>query len=216
MGNGCAGQLIPINYISGLQKAELVELIMPGNDEEETEHLRERYLVSIRKPSTSGNKYDYYNWAMACDGVGAAKIFPLGYGPGTVKVVIADENKSGASDALISTVKDYIEEQRPVGADVTVVSAEEVPIMVTARIKLLKDWNLGRVQQEFREHLGSFFYENAFMLAYVGIARVGKILLETGGVEDYDGLMLDGRDENVLLANEQIAVAGDIILEVMV
>lgn len=215
-GNGCAGQLIPMEYISGLQKAELIELVVPGNDEEETEALRDRYLHILRKPATSGNIYDYYNWTMACDGVGAAKVFPLAYGPGTVKVVIADENKAAAPDALICAVKGYIEEQRPIGAEVTVLSAQEVPVDVTAKVKFLKDWNLGRVQQDFRERLEVFFHENAFELSYVGIARVGKLLLETGGVEDYDGLMLQGQEENVLLTDEQIAVTGAVVLEVMI
>lgn len=215
-GNGCAGQLIPMEYINGLQKAELTELVVPGNDEEETEALRDRYLHILRKPATSGNKYDYYNWAMACDGVGAAKVFPLAYGPGTVKVVITDEDKAAAPEALIRVVKDYIEEQRPIGAEVTVLSAQEVLVDVTAKVRLLKDWNLGTVQQDFRERLESFFHENAFDLSYVGIARVGKLLLETDGIEDYDGLMLQGQEENVPLTDEQIAVAGTVVLEVMI
>ncbi len=215
-GNACAGQLIPVQYVAGLRKAELVELLIPGNDEEETESFRERYLAAIRKPSTSGNIHDYYNWAMACDGVGAAKIFPLAFGPGTVKVVIADEEKSAAPEALVRVVKDYIEGQRPVGAAVTVLSAQEVPVRVSAKIRLQKGWNLGRVQQEFRERLGGFFHANAFAMPYVGIAHVGKILLETDGIEDYGSLAVDGKEENLLLTDEQIAVAGDVALEVMV
>ncbi|PKB52312.1 hypothetical protein CRH03_25265 [Clostridium sp. HMb25] len=52
---------------------------------------------------------------MECNGVGAAKVFPLADGPGTVKVVIADEDRSGASAALINKVKEHIEGLRPIG-----------------------------------------------------------------------------------------------------
>ena len=215
IGNGCQGKLIPINYVTGLETAELAELVTPGNDEEETEAFRERYLTILRKPSTSGNIYDYYNWAMACKGVGAAKVFPLAYGPGTVKVVIADEDKTAATPALLKVVKDYIEEMRPIGATVTVASAEELPVNVMGRIKLKNGINLGTAQTSFRMAFDAFLKDNAFDISYVGYARVGNILLETAGVEDYADLTINGYDHNIELTDEQIAVIGTVTLEVM-
>lgn len=215
IGNGCQGKLIPINYVTGLETAELAELVTPGNDEEETEAFRERYLTILRKPSTSGNIYDYYNWAMACKGVGAAKVFPLAYGPGTVKVVIADEDKTAATPALLKVVKDYIEEMRPIGATVTIASAEELPVNIMGRVKLKNGLNLGKVQAAFRTAFDAFLKDNAFDISYVGYARVGNILLETTGVEDYADLTINGYDHNIELTDEQIAVIGTVTLEVM-
>lgn len=215
IGNGCQGKLIPINYVTGLETAELAELVTPGNDEEETEAFRERYLTILRKPSTSGNIYDYYNWAMACKGVGAAKVFPLAYGPGTVKVVIADEDKTAATPALLKVVKDYIEEMRPIGATVTIASAEELPVNIMGRVKLKNGLNLGKVQAAFRKAFDSFLKDNAFDISYVGYARVGNILLETAGVEDYADLTINGFSHNIELTDEQIAVIGTVTLEVM-
>lgn len=214
-GNECAGQIIPIDYINGLQKAELAELLIAGNDEEDTEDLRERYLEIIRKPSTSGNVYDYYNWAMECDGVGAAKVFPLALGSGTVKVVIADENKAAATAALIRQVKDHIEEMRPIGATVTVTSAEEYPVNIIAKVLLSNGVNLGDVQSAFAEALTEYFHDTAFELSYVGIARIGNILLDTAGVEDYAELTINGFTSNITLTDEQIALTGAVTLEVM-
>lgn len=215
MGNGCQGKLIPINYVAGLEIAELTELITPGNDEEETEAFRERYLTILRKPSTSGNIYDYYNWAMACKGVGATKIFPLANGPGTVKVVVADEDKRAVTPALIKAVKDYIEEMRPIGATVTVASAEELPVNVMGRVKLKNGLNLGEAQAAFRKAFDDFLRDNAFDINYVGYARVGNILLETAGVEDYADLTINGLSHNIELTDEQIAIIGTVTLEVM-
>ncbi|PKB52295.1 hypothetical protein CRH03_25260, partial [Clostridium sp. HMb25] len=59
-GNDSNGTMVPINYVPGLATAQLTELLTPGNDEEETEAFRKRYLAAVRKPSTSGNVYDYY------------------------------------------------------------------------------------------------------------------------------------------------------------
>lgn len=103
----------------------MTEVLKEGSEEESTEALRERFLFKVQKPSTSGNIYDYYNWTIECAGVGAAKIYPLALGPGTVKVVIADAERSAATPELIEQVKNHIEELRPIGADVSVVSARE-------------------------------------------------------------------------------------------
>lgn len=214
IGNMYFGKLVPISYVVGVEVI-LSDIMLEGANEESDEALRERFFIKVRKPSTSGNIYDYYNWAMACKGVGAAKIFPLAYGPGTVKVVVADEDKTAATPALLKEVKDYIEEMRPIGATVTVASAEELPVNVMGRVKLKNGLNLGEAQTAFRKAFDDFLRDNAFDINYVGYARVGNILLETAGVEDYADLTINGLGHNIELTDEQIAVIGTVTLEVM-
>ncbi|WP_320994699.1 baseplate J/gp47 family protein [Hungatella sp.] len=215
IGNRFLGTLIPIDYIPDLTHAELTEVLLEGNEEETTDALRERFLFKVQKPSTSGNAYDYYNWTMECPGVGAAKIYPLALGPGTVKVVIADADRSAATPELIARVKSHIEELRPIGADVSVFSAGEKAIAVTARVKLQNGVNLGGVQDLFRQELAGFLQEGAFDISYISLARVGNLLLNIAGVEDFTDLRLNGQSVNVSLADEEIAVAGIVTLEVM-
>ena len=137
------------------------------------------------------------------------------YGPGTVKVVIADEDKTAATPALLKTVKEYIEEMRPIGATVTIASAEELPVNIMGRVKLKNGLNLGKVQAAFRTAFNAFLKDNAFDISYVGYARVGNILLETAGLEDYADLTINGFSHNIELTDEQIAVIGTVTLEVM-
>jgi baseplate J-like protein len=206
--------LVPIDYIQGLTRAELTGIIMDGSDEEPTEALLERYLTKVQKPSTSGNRYDYYNWAMECEGVGAAKVFPLSSGPGTVKVIIADANMSAAGTGLLEMVRGHIEELRPIGADVTVASVVEKAVNVSAGIKLQAGMNLGVVQNAFQAKLTGYLHNEALDLSYVSLARVGNLLLGTEGVEDYSNLLLNGVSGNVALMEDEIAVAGTVTLEV--
>ena len=215
IGNHYSGQVIPIDYVAGLTIAEITDIVSAGSDEEDDESLRKRIFSKIRKPSTSGNIYDYYNWTIECAGVGAAKIYPLALGPGTVKVVIADAERSAATPELIGQVKNHIEELRPIGADVSVVSAREKAITVTARVKLQNGVNLGSVQEMFLREITSFLQEGAFNVSYVSLAKVGNLLLNTAGVEDFTELRLNGQAANVSLADEEIAVAGAVMLEVM-
>lgn len=214
IGNGYTGELIPIDYVNGLTSAVLTTILSAGTEEESDDALRIRLLNAVQKPSTSGNRYDYYNWAMECEGIGSAKVFPLSNGPGTVKVIVADANMSAAGPSLLQMVKDHIEELRPIGADVTVSSVVEKAVNVSASIKLQAGMNLGSVQNTFQDALAGYLHNKALDLSYVSLARVGNLLLGIDGVEDYSNLLLNGESGNVDLTEEEIAVAGTITLEV--
>ena len=77
LANSYAGQLIPIDYINGLTKAELVELLIPGDDEEETEAFRKRVLESLQGQAFGGNQADYRAHILSIAGVGGVKIYPV-------------------------------------------------------------------------------------------------------------------------------------------
>lgn len=77
LANSYSGRLIPIDYISGLTKAELVELLIPGDDEEETEAFRQRVLDSLQAQAFGGNQADYKEQVMAMPGVGGVKVRPV-------------------------------------------------------------------------------------------------------------------------------------------
>lgn len=214
-GNEYIGALLPVEYISGLGAAELVGILSPGVDEESDEALRERLFAKVQRPSTSGNANDYYNWAMSCAGIGAAKIFPLADGPGTVKVVVASENKTAADETLIAKAAAYIEQMRPIGAVVTVVSARELTVNVSAKVKLTGETTLGTAQNAFHEMVDAYLQSNAFDAEYISLARMGSLLMEVAGVEDFAEMKLNGDSANILLAQEEIAVCGAVRLEVM-
>lgn len=215
LGNEYEGDLIPVEYISGLGVARLGAVLSAGTDEETDESLRQRLFSKVQKPSTSGNANDYYNWAMACAGIGAAKVFPLAEGPGTVKVVVAGEDMTAADDTLVKNTADYIETVRPIGAAVTVVSAVEKTINISVRVRLTTETSLGNAQSAFAKEVDRYLQENAFCSAYVSLARMGSLLMEIPGVEDFEEMKLNGKMENIVLKEEEIAVCGAVRLEVI-
>lgn len=75
--NDCAGDLIPIEYIAGLTSAKLVELLIPGDDEEETEVFRQRILDAVQSQAFGGNQADYKAKVLGIDGVAAVKVHPV-------------------------------------------------------------------------------------------------------------------------------------------
>jgi uncharacterized phage protein gp47/JayE len=74
VGNQQLGTMIPIDYIQGLETAELTEVLIPGEDEEETEDLRTRYFDSFKEKAFGGNVQDYLEKTNAIPGVGSTKV----------------------------------------------------------------------------------------------------------------------------------------------
>ena len=74
VGNQYFGAMIPIEYIEGLETAELTEILIPGEDEEDTEVLRERYFDSFEEKAFGGNVRDYLEKTNAIPGVGSTKV----------------------------------------------------------------------------------------------------------------------------------------------
>lgn len=214
VGNVLDQKLKPIGYINGLRSATLTDLVDAGTDEESTEEFRARYLAVLRKPATSGNAQEYYNWAMSIDGVGAAKIYPLADGPGTVKVVITNAEKKAASAQLVNDVYEYIESVRPIGAAVTVKSAEELEVNIAAMVTLATGENLASVVNKFEIAVTDYLESVAYSATKIPLTMIGKILLDTEGVSDYTDLTLNGSAVNVAVSDDQVAVLGKVSLEV--
>jgi uncharacterized phage protein gp47/JayE len=74
IGNQYLGDMIPMEYIAGLETASLTEILIPGEDEEDTEVLRQRYFDSFNEQSFGGNRADYISKVKSIDGVGDVKL----------------------------------------------------------------------------------------------------------------------------------------------
>ena len=88
VGNGFSTTLIPIDYVDGLETAQISEVLIPGEDEEDTEMLRSRYFESFDTKAFGGNKTDYVQKTNEIDGVGSTKVTPVWNGGGTVLLTI--------------------------------------------------------------------------------------------------------------------------------
>jgi uncharacterized phage protein gp47/JayE len=180
-----------------------------GFDEETDDDLRERALLHVRTPGTSGNVMHYKEWALAVEGVGDVEIIPLWNGNGTVKIVIINADKQPASEELIENVENYIEENRPIGATVTVTTPEIVPVNINVKI-LGESFN----EQKIKDNIAEYFGTLSFKISEVSINRIGKAILDTADDIDYDAdsLKINDGTENIPLTIEQIAVLGEVII----
>ena len=187
--------------IDGVNRVYVKSGLANGSNTETDEELRERFFTTIKKSYTSGNVAHYEMWTLEVDGTGACKVYPLKNGNGTVEIVITNSDMLGASSELIENVKANIEEKRPIGANVTVVSAT---------VRLLSGYSQDEVETLFKDKLTQYLKEIAFKDTYVSTARLGNLLLDTTGVFDYSDFKVNGAINNVNLLDTDVPKVGTI------
>lgn len=219
VGNSYFGVLIPIQYIEGLETAELTELLIPGEDEEETEVLRDRYFRSFDTKPFAGNKKDYILKTNAIAGVGGTKVTPVWKGGGTVLLTIINSNFDKASETLIQTVKNEIDPEpygtgigiAPIGHTVTVETVEEVQVSISTFItfdnshtfEMLKD-SIETLMKEYLYSLRKQWADTNELI--VRISQIETKVLSLTGVVDITQTKINGKEENLILTNKQIPV----------
>ena len=186
--------------------------ITGGTDAESDAEYRERYTYFLEHPVTSGNKYEYEQWAREVDGVGLAKCYPIWAGPGTVKVVITTAEMEPAGTDLIAAVKAYIETRRPVGADLTVESAGRLEISVSAAVTLEAGYGLDSIKTQYMSALDGYFKDVGFAGGLIPYTKIGSLLQEIPGVRYYSNLTVNGGTANVTVDDGELAVLGGVTL----
>lgn len=210
IGNTYSGTLENIDNVIGIT-AIVTDIITSGEDDEDDDNLRERFYKQVQSVSTSGNAYDYRNWAMDVPGCGDAKVFPLWNGAGTVKVLVVDENME-VDEALPVKVHDYIETVRPIGALVTVQSPINLMINVSAQVTLDGSKSLTEVKSSFMASIKTYLQDTVFEVYSVSYAKIGSILLSTPGVKDYASLLINNNTGNITIGVTEMPICGSITL----
>lgn len=210
IGNQYSGEMQALSAVSGIT-ATLGDIITAGTDEENDDAMRARFYEKVRLPATSGNAYHYQQWALEVPGVGAAKVIPLGDGPGTVTILVVDSNKA-VSPTLPEKVAEYIETVRPIGATVSVFSPDTLEINIVANVQLDGSESLEEVKQVFKTELTDFLKNLTFSGKRVSYAKIGNVLLDVPGVSDFDTFTINGAIGNIAVGDRQVPVVGTISL----
>lgn len=183
-----------------------------GTNQETDEALVKRLYEYLQKPATSGNVGHYKQWALEVDGVGNAKVTPLWNGPGTVKVLIVSNNNQPLDPEIVMNCKDHIEENRPIGANVTVKSAEGLEINVEAMLTIDNSTTVDIVKDKFESALDEYLRSIAFSSYTVVYNRIAYMLLDIKGVIDYTSLIVNGGTGNIVVDEEQVPIIGTVVV----
>ncbi len=224
VGNRNFGNLKPIDYIDGLGTAKLTELLVPAEDEEETESLRTRYFNSFEKKAFGGNITDYLEKTNNIDGVGDTKVTPAWSGGGTVKLTVLDSTFKKASDVLVDLVQETIDPTKdgqglgvaPIGHIVTVDTVNEVLVFIQSNITFDTGYSFETMESAINAAVEGYFEEERKKWGSQGylIVRIAYIeakILGLVGVLDIGNTRLNGLSENLVLGAFDIPVLGGVV-----
>jgi uncharacterized phage protein gp47/JayE len=206
----------PVKGVSGVNNPAVTT---GGADVESDESLLERFFLKVRSPGSSGNKANYMQWALDVAGVGGVQVLPLWNGPKTVKVVLIDPEKKRAPSAeVVEAVQQYIdpvqgtgEGMAPIGAEVTVVAAEEVPINISVKLTLANNATLEVVKALMIKGTQDYLKQLAFKDRLVRYTRIAAILLDIPPIIDFSELTINSlSDTNIEMQLGQVAVLGTV------
>lgn len=222
-GNRHFGRLIPIDYVERLETAEVTSLLIPGEDDEDTEAFRSRYFSGLNTAAFGGNITDYKQKTCSLDGVGGVKVYPVWNGGGTVKLVIIDSEYTAPSQELVKTVQDAIDPTgdgmgigiAPIGHIVTVEGVSAVSVNITAAITYDDGWDYEACKGYIEEAAEGYFAELREQWADSGriIVRISQLetrILGCPGIVDITDTMLNGAAVNLMLGADEIPVRGEI------
>lgn len=218
-GNINYGTLIPINYIEGLTVANLLEILIPGEDPEDTEEFRVRYFESFETKSYGGNVADYISKTTSIAGVGSVKVTPIWNGGGTVKLTILNSDYDKASETLITVVQEEIDPTgdglgvgvAPIGHIVTVDTATEFEIGVSTKIVFKTDEDFEGNKEEIQRVVDEYFGELRKTWAdeeslIVRISQIETRIMNISTVLDISDTKLNGKQSNIEVVGNDIPV----------
>lgn len=152
-GNISSGTLVPVDDIQALGGASIVGILDNGEEEEETEALRKRYMESLKATAFAGNKAAYKEMCRGIDNVGACKVYrAYNDQPGHVGLCILDDKMNPPSTDLVNSVQKEIDPTQkgdgdglaPIDHIVHVFGATETELTVSVKIVPVNnsiEWN---------------------------------------------------------------------------
>ncbi|MCL2754403.1 MAG: baseplate J/gp47 family protein [Oscillospiraceae bacterium] len=222
VGNISAGELVPVEYIDLLTNAQIIELTLPGNNDEDTEHLRKRYFDSLEVQSYGGNIRDYQRMTLSIPGVTGVKVEPAWAGAGTVRLVIQDYRGLTPTSAALNQVLDILDPPpfpgrgdglSPIGHRVTVSGVRSVPTNINATFTLAAGVTFDDVRPELEQIVERYFSElranwSSFSNIVVRAAELESRLLNESGGKVID--IVDFRFNNLVAGRNFVILANDV------
>jgi uncharacterized phage protein gp47/JayE len=212
--NNTTGDLIPITDApNDLTLAKITECLIEGENETSDDDIRQAYYDYVNSVAVDGNVKQYEDWCAEYNGIGNYKVLPLWDGQNTVKVSILSASNRSASEELVAEFQEYLDPGSkgmgngvaPIGAIVTVTTATEIPISVSASVKMKSGYSdTTKIDQALSDYFASISYERE-TVAYM---NVGAAILAVEGVDSIADFKINGGTADIALGEEEIPVLG--------
>ena len=238
IGNQYFGEIVPLINLDGLATATLTDILIPGEDIQDIEDLRDEYFNKINKKPFGGNITQYRQYTESIEGVGICQVYSTWNGGGTVKISIIDSSFNVPSSTLVEAVQQAIDPHyndeyagmglgmAPIGHVVTVVGGTEFKVNIEADVEYKQGYSAQAVKPNILNNIETYFknlrkeWDQADDLNKYGlkiiIARVRSAILNTTGVENITSCKLNGAFNDITLTEDktlqQVPVTGEITI----
>lgn len=244
IGNSYTGPIMPVTAIQGLTSASIGKIREIGTEEETDDSLRARYFASFDVANFGGNIAAYRNTILAIDGVGAVQVYPAWKGGGTVLCSILGDDLKPALPALVEQVQEIIcpaEEGQeapsangygmaPIGAAVTVTTAEECILNVSCNIQFAATIQDGeeRFHEEVEAKIEEYLREvstswgdalRSHVIQYsvtVYLSRIIYSILQIPEIINVTNVLVNGSGNDITLTEtavlQQVPVLGTVVI----
>ncbi|WP_027366928.1 baseplate J/gp47 family protein [Desulfocurvibacter africanus] len=212
-GNSVAGQALSlVSPVSGVQSQATVATggLGGGADIEADDSLRARLLARLKETPAGGAAHDYEAWALAVPGVSRAWVFGGLLGAGTVSVYVVDDESTPITpaQATLDAVAAYIEERRPVTAEIHVFAPE----LLVVDLEINLSPNTASVQAAVTSELEALFNREAEVGGTILHSHFREAISIAAGESDHALVSPVG---NIVAAAGQIPVLGVITFGAM-
>lgn len=226
IGNSKKGEITPIEYIEDFETGELIELLSPARDEEETEVFRARYLSIVAAAQAfGGNRTQYKQIMYEIAGVGGCKIYRVTEGERRIKIYFLNSDYQMPKTELVSEIQEKLD---PLGKQgegegeasifhiVDVCPCASEIVNIEAEITLDTGYTWDNLLPDIQEKIENYClelaqtWENESYLT-VRILKINAAIASVEGVVDVRGTTLNSKQENIILDPNTIPVRGRII-----
>ena len=229
-GNISEGVLVPVEEIQALGSANIITVLVDGEDEEDTESLRARYMESLEATAFAGNKAAYKELGKSIDNVGACKVYRAYEGQaGHVGLCILNNDMKVPSEDLVNTVQELIDPTQdgegvgmaPLDHIVHVFGATETDINIDVKVTPLyttSTWS--SISQSVTDAVQSYFddLKKTWDTTDTIVVRPSQIIARLLGVDailDVSECLVNGGTGNVQLDADSVPKVGVISGEIV-
>lgn len=211
--NGYVGEITPIEDIENLTSARITEILIPGEDEQETEDFRREYFESFKNISYGWNKAMYISYVNDIPGVGGVVVLPhtnssMETEGGHVTLVIESATFDIPSNELLSTIKQKLDPTDGNGDGVVSIdhnvhcrACGKTIINITSNITYEQGYSFGMLKSEIEKKIDDYFtalnkeWESGGIV--VRIAKIQSALIEIVGILDVTNTTINGSSSSV-------------------
>ncbi|MGS5518097.1 baseplate J/gp47 family protein [Clostridioides difficile] len=202
-----------IEEINGVTKI-YNELDLKGGTEIETdEELKERFYKIQKNQATSGNKAHYEAWALEVEGVYNARVIPRWDGPGTIKILLYGQNNQSVDNEILQRCTEHIEEEKPIGPIVTVVTPSIFDVRISATLTLESGYDIESIKVMFLDIINSYLIENSREIIYI---KIMSLLASIEGVHDIKNLLINEDIKNIIVDEEKVPAVSNVTFNIEV